>query len=884
MLARVANALVLALAAAAFAFAQDDAPKPADGIASVPETLTALGGTLVFSADDGIHGRELWVREPTGFSRMLADLWPGPEGSNPVPLAAVPPHLYFAASTPDTGREVWLWNSATNQVQQLEETLPGPDPQHISLLGVSARAVLFLTNRERDMDIWAVPLGATTPARLRDLGWNAPNSHFLGVVDAAGRCIAHLPPGVLWQTDGTLAGSVELTQTPCQPGPESKGCFLGDRLLFVARVPGESGIEPWRYDPASGEITLLRDIHPGVAGSILGGLFPAGDKVYFQADDGTHGPELWVTGGEPGNTALLKDIRVGPEGSDPHYFCRAGSGTFFFADDGIHGCELWKLGDAPEGAALVCDIYPGENGSNAWSPVAFLGRLWFCAESPLHGEEIWVSDGTAQGTRLFQDLLPGPGSSGPDNLTVLGERLFFTCDDGRYGEELWMTDGTPEGTRLAADIAPPRESASAAPAHLAAWKGRVFFAANDHAHGRELWVSDGTEEGTRLVRDIAPGTGDANPLELTAAADALYFSAESPGTGRELWRTGGTAEETRLVRDLLPGPESGAPQQLTAFAGGLYFLAEDGAGGRSLWRVAGGGADAEPAACAVPGTVESLFEFEGKLCAYVRAAAGAVLCEFSDTEDAFLPVLEMPNAWSVAEPDAAWARAGGAGRTTAEHSRLYRLLMARPSAGLTASALGSDAAPAYASGIMLFPQYHEAEGAELFWAGESPGQFGCVTCGVLPGSRSSSPARVTVIGRGVYFSAESPESRRVLWHSTTDALEPRGVQLDSGAETYPFVAVRETGVLGDALLVATQRPGQFNSGRWVLGLVEPARPETCRVLPGICFTGWGGRHWFTPAGAQLFFVADDGIHDEELWVTDGTAAGTRLVKDIVIPR
>jgi ELWxxDGT repeat protein len=49
------------------------------------------------------------------------------------------------------------------------------------------------------------------------------------------------------------------------------------------------------------------------------------------------------------------------------------------------------------------------------------------------------------------------------------------------------------------------------------------------------------------------------------------------------------------------------------------------------------------------------------------------------------------------------------------------------------------------------------------------------------------------------------------------------------------------------------------------------------ICPGIC---WGWPRSLTVSGGVLYFNADDGVHGRELWKTDGTAAGTSMVADI----
>jgi ELWxxDGT repeat protein len=75
-----------------------------------PEQLTNVGGTAFFTADDGIHGRELWRSDGTTAGTMLvSDIREGSTSSIPGidDLRNLHGTLLFAADDGIHGRELW---------------------------------------------------------------------------------------------------------------------------------------------------------------------------------------------------------------------------------------------------------------------------------------------------------------------------------------------------------------------------------------------------------------------------------------------------------------------------------------------------------------------------------------------------------------------------------------------------------------------------------------------------------------------------------------------------------------------------------------------------------------------------------------------------------
>lgn len=555
---------------------------------SEPRDLTAMGSRVLFTATTSAIGRELWTANGSlGGTSVVRDVWPGLRGSEPAELTVDPwntsGRVYFAASHPSSGRELWRTDGSsagTTLVADLRPGSLGAEPSAFAVVGTGfgTRQASYLWFSADDgttgHELWRSRGTASTTTRIADLRPGAGSSF----------------PDSIVQVDDTV--------------------LRGGWVLFRAN-DGTGGFELWRSNgSASG--TSMTDLAPPIAGSTPREFVALGDRALFVGDDGIHGSELWSTDGTAAGTVLVRDIVAGPGGAAPADLVVWNGMVFFSASDATSGRELWRTDGTTAGTVLVRDLEPGAGGSDPGPGVPFRGALHFAATTTLDGRELFRTDGTSGNTRRIADVDPGSGSSSPEALTVLGSRLLFTADDGTTGRELWRYTGS--STARVLDIEPG--SGGSAPAEFVVLGTRVLFSAHRGGEGRELWSSDGTATRTGLVADLRAGTSSSSPAELTVVefapgAPIVCFTATTASTGRELFASDGTNAGTRLVRDVFAGvPDSGL-RHLTRVQHGaagdvLMFAADDGQHGLELWRSSGSAASTTRLTDIAPGARSGL--------------------------------------------------------------------------------------------------------------------------------------------------------------------------------------------------------------------------------------------------------------------------------------
>jgi ELWxxDGT repeat protein len=350
-------------------------------------------------------------------------------------------------------------------------------------------------------------------------------------------------------------------------GHESRLIYSKVLLLFIAVMFGS-------IFRTQAQVSIVKDIASGNENDpeAFGPMIEHGDgNLYFQ-----YYQELWKSDGTTAGTVPVKNFDYMTN------IVSSGDYIYFTADrydeneEVQVGHELWRSDGTPEGTVLLKDIYPGEANGNIHDMTDVNGTLFFVANNGINGEELWKSDGTSAGTRLVKDILRVAGSSKPRDLTALNGKVYFSANDGQKGFELWTSDGTEAGTMIIQDINPAAK-ASSSPEQMLNVNGTLYFFANDGINRKQLWKSNGAIGNATLVKVIRPGANNFINL-LAKLGDEVFFEANDGVHGSELWKSNGTDAGTFMVKDITPGPGSATQyatphiEFLNESNGKIYFL------------------------------------------------------------------------------------------------------------------------------------------------------------------------------------------------------------------------------------------------------------------------------------------------------------------------
>jgi len=554
-----------------------------------PNSLTVANNTLFFfTLGQPALGQELWKLTPNGVASIVADIRPGPLGSEPRMLTAVGTLLMFTADDGIHGRELWKTNGTAAGTVMVQDLVIGMESSGVNQINgyraVRGSDLFFSSFGPGGLELRRSNGALNGVVHLRDIGPTGSDpseftrmgnlTYFTANDGKTGR--------ELWKTDGTLAGTQRVADIiPDTAGSNPQNLKVitsangAQTLFFVAKDPLK-GRELFKLENQPNAVpTRISDILAGPLNSNIGNLTNVNGTLFFTASKTVlNGSDFRVF---KVNTARTGVDTVGGEMSFANNLVAKGSTLFFTQKPTNQIRTLCKL---ENGSTTVIKEFGGaQNLGNLiiGQLLVVENTLFFTVSNPLVSRELWKQEITPNAVpiRIFEIIANGANAEisnmtnfqgvlhftaliagnkqiyktnaarteafptggemkQADNLTVAGSKLFFTQSPANEAPQLWKLENGISTLLFTFEIL--KDGQSAIPKNLTAAGGKVFFTASDAVNGRELWQSDGTTAGTIRISDIKSGVGDANILEIRLAGQDLFLSANNQTHGQEPWR------------------------------------------------------------------------------------------------------------------------------------------------------------------------------------------------------------------------------------------------------------------------------------------------------------------------------------------------------------
>jgi len=227
------------------------------GGSNYPGRAAALGDNLIFPADDGVNGTELWMTDGTELgTQIIKDI--SADSSNPVYVVEAGGQVYFGADDGVHGAELWKSDGTSGGTTLVKDIHieNGSDPSLITRFG---NKVIFVA----------------------DDGVHGSEP---------------------WISDGTSEGTVLLQDINPSGNSNAVSFYEFNNKIFFTANDGLHGAELWITDGTQGG-TVMVDLVDGEEGSSPYRFIDDGSNLFFQANR-----QVWRSGGSAPQVEMIGDF------------------------------------------------------------------------------------------------------------------------------------------------------------------------------------------------------------------------------------------------------------------------------------------------------------------------------------------------------------------------------------------------------------------------------------------------------------------------------------------------------------------------------------------------------------------------------------------------
>jgi ELWxxDGT repeat protein len=436
------------------------------------------------------------------------------------------------------------------------------------------------------------------------------------------------------------------------------------------------------------------------------------------------------------------------------------------------------------------------------------------------------------------------------------------------------------------------------------------FVLNDKAlfisRSDSFWVSDATPAGTvKLPVNVAYVDSSSG----TIYKGKYYFGGVTAVNGIELWATDGTAAGTTLIKEINPGVANSTPAHFIVFNNTLFFTANDGTNGTELWSSDGTTAGTTlfkdinagaPSAFTTLGTVNYVFSNGILYFTATTAGSGKELWKTDGTPAGTTMVKDI----TAGTPGTNFTQFINYGTNVIFGTSTGTYPLGSMQLWKTdGTSAGTTLIKDFGAGTSLFPPFFYLFNNKIYFMGTDAtnGTELWVTDGttagttllkdINPGPKSSYPIVPfsAVINNRFYFTATTDAEGDEIWVSDGTAA---GTQLfkdinpgvgDANPSIYVPFSISSTGTISNPLyngkMFFSADNGTSGHELWMTDGTSAGTTMVKEIKPG---SGGGldstGTYFYTTSG--MYFSASDGVTGVEPWLTNGTSAGTNIVYDV----